>query len=312
MRIAVIGVGAVGGYYGGRLAQAGHDVLFIGRGENLRALQTSGLRVESIKGDFSIHPLQAVDEVKTLEPVEMILVAVKAWQAPEAAEKIRPLIGADSGVIYLGNGVDAPGQLAQALGEAHVLGGLTRISAALVGPGHIRHAGIDPFIAFGELDGRPSRRVERLKAAFAEAQGVTVSVPDDILAAMWEKFIFIASISGIGAVTRVPAGALRSVPESRALLAAAIQEVTAVGKARGVRLADNIAARTLAFIDRMAAGVTASMQRDIMDGKPSELASQSGAVVRMGRETGVPTPAHEFIYSALLPQELKARGELSS
>ncbi len=253
-----------------------------------------------------------MDEVKTLEPVEMILVAVKAWQAPEAAEKIRPLIGADSGVIYLGNGVDAPGQLAQALGEAHVLGGLTRISAALVGPGHIRHAGIDPFIAFGELDGRPSRRVERLKAAFAEAQGVTVSVPDDILAAMWEKFIFIASISGIGAVTRVPAGALRSVPESRALLAAAIQEVTAVGKARGVRLADNIAARTLAFIDRMAAGVTASMQRDIMDGKPSELASQSGAVVRMGRETGVPTPAHEFIYSALLPQELKARGELSS
>jgi 2-dehydropantoate 2-reductase len=255
--------------------------------------------------------VQATDEIKTLEPVEMILTAVKAWQVPDVAEQMKPLVKGDTGVIYLGNGVEAPDQLAAALGKEHVLGGLTRVSAAIAGPGHIRHVGIEPYIAFNELDGRKSERVERLRGAFLKATGVTVATPDDILAAIWEKFIFIAAISGVGAVTRSPAGVLRSQPAVRALLQGAIEEVTAVARARGVGVAADIVERTLAFIDSMGPAVTASMQRDIMDGRPSELEAQNGAVVRLGAQAGVATPVNAFLYAALLPQEMKARGQLT-
>ncbi len=196
----------------------------------------------------------------------------------------------------------------QALGPGRALGGLTRISARIAGPGHIQHLGIDPSIAFGELDGSPSARVEALRQAFERAQ-VKVSVPADIQAAMWEKFIFIAAISGVGAVTRQPAGVLRQVPETRQLLQEAIAEAVAVARARRIDLSPAIAERTLALIDGLAPGVIASMQRDIMEGRPSELGAQTGALVKLGLEAGVPTPVHAFIYASLLPLELLARGE---
>jgi 2-dehydropantoate 2-reductase len=185
-----------------------------------------------------------------------------------------------------------------------VLGG-RRIPCTL-DPRH-QHLGIEPFIAFGELDGQVTARVEALRRAFEQAQ-VKVEVPTDIQAAMWEKFIFIAAISGVGAVTRLPAGDFRSVPESRQMLEAAIAEVVAVARSRKINLPENIAQRTLALIDGLAPSVTASMQRDIMEGRPSELGAQNGAVVRMGLQAGVPTPVHAYIYASLLPQELKARG----
>jgi len=310
MKVAIFGTGAVGGYYGGRLAQAGEQVWFIARGAHLQALQTNGLQVDSLKGDFHLQPVQATDDTKEIGPVDFILVGVKAWQVPEAARNMLPLLGANTGVIYLGNGVEAPDQLASVLGKEHVLGGLTRISAAIAAPGHIRHVGIEPSIAFGELDGQASERVERLRQAFARASGVTTSTPADIQVAIWEKFAFIAAISGVGAVTRAPAGVLRRRPETRTLLEAAIAEVAAVGRARGVNLPEAIVGNTMIFIDNMAPGVTASMQRDIMEGRPSELGSQNGAVQRMGLEAGVPTPVHTFIYASLLPQEMKARGSL--
>jgi len=309
MRIAVFGTGGVGGYFGGRLAQAGEEVIFIARGEHLRAMQANGLRVDSIKGDFVIQPVQATDDTSRVGKVDMILVAVKAWQVMEAAPAMKPMLGEETGVIWLGNGVDAPAQLAAELGAEHVLGGLTQISAVIAAPGHIRHVGIEPLIAFGEMDGRPSQRVDALRQAFERA-GVKVVTPADIQAAMWEKFVFIASISGVGAVTRAPAGVLRSVPETRQMLQRAIAEVTQVARARKINLPEDIIAKTLAFIDGMAPGVLASMQRSIMEGRPSELGAQNGAVVRMGLEVGVPTPVHEFIYASLLPQELKARGEI--
>jgi 2-dehydropantoate 2-reductase len=307
MRIAVVGAGSVGGYFGGRLAQAGQEVFFIARGEHLKALQAKGLRIDSFLGDFVIHPVQATDDPRQVGPVDIVLLAVKAWQVPEVAPALKPMTGEKTGVIYLGNGVEAPSQLSQVLGARPVLGGLTRISAAITGPGHITHLGIEPFIAFGELDGRRSDRVEALRQAFEQAQ-VKVSVPDDIQAAMWEKFIFIAAISGVGAVTRQPAGAFRAVPESRQLLETAIAEVVAVARRRKINLPEDVAQRTLAVIDGLAPTVTASMQRDIMEGRPSELGAQNGAVVRMGLEAGVPTPVHTFIYASLLPQELEARG----
>jgi 2-dehydropantoate 2-reductase len=310
MHIAVFGAGGVGGYFGGRLAQAGEEVVFIARGAHLEAMRSGGLQVDSIKGDFCLQPVRATDDPGQVGPVDVILLAVKAWQVPEAAEALRPMLASHTGVVWLGNGVDAAEQLSAALGAGHVLGGLTRISVSIVAPGHIKHVGIEPFIAFGELDGRPSERVDALRSAFERCQGVTVQTPADIQAAMWDKFVFIASISGVGAVTRAPSGVIRSIPETRRMLAAAIEEVVALASARGIRLPADQAARTLAFIDGMAPGVTASMQRDIMDGRPSELEAQNGAVVRMAQSAGVPSPVHAFIYASLLPQEKKARAEL--
>jgi len=309
MRIAVFGTGAVGGYFGGRLAQAGEDVVFIARGAQLQALRERGLRVESPKGDFSVHPAQATGDPAQVGTVDAVLVGVKAWQVPEAAEAMRPLVGPDTFVVPLQNGVEAPGQLAAVLGAEYVLGGLCRIVSFLVEPGHVRHAGLEPYVAFGELDDRPSERAERLRAAFARA-GVTAEVPSDIRVAMWGKFLFIASFSGVGAVTRAPAGVLRSLPETRRLLEQAMHEVLAVAHARGIALPEQSIPNTMALIDGLLPEGTASMQRDIMAGRPSELESQNGAVVRLGQEVGVATPLHAFIYHSLTPLELRARGRV--
>lgn len=309
MRIAVFGTGGVGGYFGGRLAEAGEEVVFIARGSHLQAIAEQGLRVESVNGDFLIRPAQATGDPAQVGPVDVVLVGVKAWQVPEAAEAIRPLVGPDTFVVPLQNGVEAPAQLAAVLGEQHVVGGLCRIVSFIAGPGHIRHLGGDPYLAFGELDNHPSERVERLRRAFARARGVTVEVPPDIQAAIWAKFLAISSFSGVGAITRAPAGVWRSRPETRELWQQAMREVMAVAQGRGIHLAEAVVEGATTFMDSLPVDATASMQRDIIAGRPSELESQNGAVVRLGREVGISTPIHNFIYTCLLPQELKARGE---
>jgi len=309
MRIAVFGTGGVGGYFGGRLARAGEDVHFIARGEHLRAIQTGGLRVDSILGDFIVEPAQASDDPSQVGVVDVVILGVKAWDVPNAAQAMRPMVGNQTFVVPLENGVDAPEQLASVLGKEHVMGGLCQISAFIAGPGHIRHVGIEPFVAFGELDGRPSQRAEGLLQVL-EAAGVKAAIPPDIQVSMWEKFLFIATVSGLGAVTRAPADIYRSLPETRQMLIAAFEEIVALARARGVMLPEDTVEKCLAFVDNLPDGLLASMQRDILEGKPSELASQNGAVVRMGAELGVPTPVHSFIYNCLLPQELRARGQL--
>jgi 2-dehydropantoate 2-reductase len=310
MRIAIFGSGGIGGYFGGRLAQSIEDVHFIARGEHHKALHNSGLRVDSILGDFTIYPVSVTDDPRKIGPVDWVLVCVKAWQTPDAALAISPLVDENSGVVFLGNGVDAPAQLAAVLGKQQIVGGLCKISANQAAPGYIRHVGIEPQIVIGEFDRRLSQRVENLRQAFAQA-GVKVTIAEDIQVAIWEKFVFIAAVSGVGAVANAPIGVIRTVPETRQMLEAAIEEVVQVGRARGVRLPAQITANTLSFIDSIAPEVIPSMQRDIKQRRPSELASQSGAVVRIGLEAGHPTPTHQFIYHSLLPQELRARGEIS-
>ena len=310
MRIAVFGTGGVGGYFGGRLAQAGEEVIFIARGEHLRAIQRHGLRIDSTKGDLVVHPAQATDDPGQVGVVDVVLVGVKAWQVPQAAQSMRRMIGPDTFVVPLQNGVEAPDQLAAVLGAQHVLGGLCRISSLIAGPGHIRHIGIEPYVAFGELDNRSSQRAERLHQAFARSTGVIAQIPADIQADMWAKFLFITPFSGLGAVTRAPAGALRGVPETRQLLKQAIQETFALAQARRIGLPEEAVDKTMHIIDELPEGTTASMQRDIMEGRPSELESQNGAVVRMGQDADVATPVNGFIYHSLLPLELRARGEL--
>jgi 2-dehydropantoate 2-reductase len=307
MKIAIFGAGGVGSYFGGRLAQAGEEVTFISRGEHLQAIRENELRVESILGDFSIHPAHATADPADIGPVDLVIVGVKAWQVTQAAEAMKPLIGPRTMVLPLENGISAPAELEAVLGREHVLGGLCRISVLIAAPGVVRHVAIQPVVVFGELDGKPSERTEALKKTFDKCHGLTAQVAADIHAALWQKFIFIVSVSGLGAATRQPMGGFRSVPETRRLLQAALEEVEALARAKGIALPEDIVAKTLGFIDSTPPNTYASMQNDLMNGRPSELESQTGTVVRMGKELGVPTPVNEFLYSILLPMEIKAR-----
>ncbi len=309
LRIAVFGTGGVGGYFGARLAQGGHDVIFIARGAHLEAIKEQGLKVESILGHVHVHPAQATDNPGEVGPADVVLVATKAWQLPETVQAMVPLVGEETVVVPLLNGVEAPDILVQALGPEPVLGGLCKISAFKAAPGLIRHVGVEPEVIFGELEGGLTPRVKRLKDAFELCKGVKVTVPDDIRAAMWAKLTFIAPFSAVGAVTRAPAGVIRRLPQTRRLLEEAMKETVAVAQALGVALPHEAARQAMAFTDHMEPHVTASMQRDIMEGRPSELEAQTGAVVRLGRKAGVPTPVNDFLYAALLPQELRARGQ---
>lgn len=308
MKIVVFGAGGVGGYFGGRLARAGEEVTFIARGATLEALRTRGLRVESIAGHFTVDPIAATDDPASAGEADVILVAVKSWQVPEAAAAMQPMIGPDTMVVPLENGMDAPGQLAEAVGREHVLGGLCALVSYAVAPGHIRHAGAEPMVAFGELDNSRSARASRLLEAFTRA-GVRAEIPPDIHRSMWTKFLFIVPMSGIGAVTRVPIGLWRSMPETRAMAETGVRELLALARARGITLDDDAFTRTMQRYDALDASATSSLQRDVMEGKPSELDAQVGAVVRMARESAIPVPLHEFIYHCLLPQERRSRGD---
>jgi len=307
MRIAIYGTGGVGGYFGARLAAAGEDVVFIARGDHLAAIRAGGLKLESVMGDVLIHRAQASDSPADIGPVDVILLCVKTWQVTDAANALRPMLGSDTFVVPLQNGVETPELLSNLLGAPRVIGGLCGILSFVAGPGHIRHVGGATFIKFGELDNHPSDRVERLRAAFVNA-GVKVEVPADIHTALWEKFTFIVPVGGVGAMADVPIGATRSAPETRSLLERCIAEVVDVGRARGISLRPDLASRTMAAIDGILPDGTSSLQRDMSAGRRSELDSWVGAVVRLGKETGVPTPAHELIYTALLPRELRVRG----
>ncbi len=310
MRIAIFGSGGVGGYFGGRLAEAGEDVRFVARGAHLAVMQEHGLRVSSVAGDFLVRPVRASDDPASLGEVDVVLLAVKAWQVADAAAAMRPLLGADTFVVPLQNGIEAPDTLATVLGRDHVLGGLCQIIAYVVEPGHVRHAGVAPLVAFGELDAPTSHRAERLCEAFAQARGLRVKIVADVRAAMWEKFLFIAAVSGVGALARAPVGIIRSEPETRELLVQALDEIHAVARAHDIALAADAVEKTLAFVDTLPADGTVSMQRDIADGRPSELEAQIGAVVRLGQARGIAVPLHRMIYAALLPLERRARGAL--
>lgn len=311
MRIAIFGVGGVGGYFGGRLAQTeATKVIFIARGAHLQAMREQGLQVKSIKGDFTVQPVEATDNPAEVGPVDVVLVAVKAWQVADAAQTIKPMVGPDTVVVPLQNGVESPRQLADILGAEHVLGGLCRIVSYITAPGHIHQAGGDPYVAFGELDNRPSERVKQLLRIFGQTTGVIAENPPDIQAAMWSKFLSIASWSGVGAVTRAPVGVWRHLPETRQLWQHAMREVFDVAVTRNIALPDGVIDKFTAYVDALPPQATASMQRDIMNGRPSELETLSGGVVRLGREVDVATPTHAFIYHALLPLELKAQGKV--
>lgn len=308
MKFAVIGSGGVGAYFGGRLAQAGHDVTFVARGAHLAAIKEKGLKVLSIEGDFEVPGAKATDDPSSIGAVDVVLLAVKTWQVVEMVPQLPPLLGKNSAVLTLQNGVEAPDQVASVCGRAHVLAGVCRLMSYIAEPGVVRHAGVTPTIGFGEWAGGRSARAESLHAALDGCQGITASLPGDIAVALWDKFLFIAPFSAVGAATRKPAGAWRHVPETRALLKAAMNEVVDLANARGVSLPRESVERTLPFVDRLPEDATASMQRDLLEGRASELEAQTGAIVRLAKAAGVPTPANAFLYAVLLPAERQSRG----
>ncbi len=307
MRIGIYGTGGAGGHFGARLAKAGEDVVFIARGPHLEAIRRDGLVVETDTEEIRVHPATATDDPAQAGPVEVVLLGVKTWQVEEAAKRMGPMLGPGTFVVPLQNGVDAAGQLAGVLGNERVVGGLCATFSWVAALGRIRSLGQVHSVRFGELDRRPSPRTERLLGAFEHA-GIRATIPPDIHVSLWEKFLFVVPFGGVGAVTRVPIGITRTLPETRRMLWSAMQEIHATGRARGVAMPDNAVEKGMGFLDSLDPAGTTSLQRDVTEGRPSELEAWNGAVVRLGREAGVPTPTHEFLYASLLPLEKRARG----
>jgi 2-dehydropantoate 2-reductase len=309
MRVAIYGTGGAGGYFGVQLARSGEEVTFIARGHHLKAIQAHGLCLETPAGEIVIQPAKATDDPARVGQVDVIFLGVKAWQVEEAARNMGPMVGPETFVVPLQNGVEAPSQLAAELGAEQVLGGLCGTFSWIAAPGKIRNIGAASFIKFGELDNQLSERTQRLRQSFEKA-GVKVDIPADIHTALWEKFLLVTSFGGVGAVSRAPIGIVRATPETRFLLEQCMEEVSAVARARQIQLSDSVVADTMRFIDSLAENATTSLQRDIADGKPSELDFWNGSVVRQGRAMDVATPVNEFIYHSMLPQELRARGRV--
>jgi len=300
MRIAVMGAGGVGGYFGARLAEGGSEVAFVARGAHLAAMRERGLNVESELGNAHLSSPPATDDPAEVGPVDLVLFAVKLWDTEAAARAIAPLVGPDTAVVSFQNGVQKDDVLRAAVGEPPVIGGVCYISATIAEPGIIRHTGTLQRLVFGEYDGASSPRVEAFLQACRSA-GIDAEISSDVRRAIWEKFVFLTGLAGVTAAARLPVGPVRSNPRTRALLHDAMREVVAVGRAEGIDLAADFADDRLAFCDTLPAEMTASMHRDLECGNALEVEWLSGDVVARGAAAGVPTPVNRVLAGLLAP-----------
>lgn len=306
MRMLIVGAGGAGAYFAARWAAAGRNVTLLARGSQLAAIRANGVTIHAPAGTATAK-VDVTDSPAAAAKADAVLFAVKTWQLADAVAPIVPHLGRDAIVFGVLNGVDCADQLAATFGRGRTLGGALRIISYVESPGVIRHVGVDPTIVVGELDGGVSPRVQRLHDTFTLEPAVKIEASPNILLDVWRKFLFFAPVSGVGSVTRSTIGAYRAHPASRAMLRAAIAEVFALGRARGIPFADTAVDDALAFIDRSPPDGTTSTHRDFEAGRRTEIEALSGAVSRMGRESGVPTPTHDFLYAALAPQEARAR-----
>ncbi len=300
MRIAIVGAGGIGGGYGAALAKAGEDVTFIARGAHLAAMKSKGLRVEGGRGETHVAPTQATDDPRTVGPVDVVLFCVKLWDVESAGQQIKPLVGKDTAVITLQNGIDAHERLIPILGKQAVMPGVANISAVIAEPGVIRQTGTVMRMVFGELDGTKSRRGLAFAAACAKA-GIDGIFSEAILTELWMKFILLASNASMMALTRLPIGKLRDDPDIAPYFIAAYEEVVAVGRASGIALPADAVARTLNFNRNAPAHLMASMGADLLRGNRIELPWLSGKVIELGGKYGVPVPTHAFLHAMLKP-----------
>lgn len=299
MRLVMFGAGGVGGYFGGRLLQAGADVAFVARGRHLDALKHDGLRIQSPKGDLHLPRVTATADPSELGTVDVVFLTVKMYDVDTAASLLRPLVGRDTMVVTLQNGVEAPEMVARRVGPGHVAGGVAYVAAVIAEPGLIRHTALDALIV-GELDGAMSPRLAALNAVAATA-GFSFTASTDIRRDLWSKFARLSVFSALTAVTRSPLGVLRAQPGLMAMVEAAVNETLAVGRAHGIVLDTAVRDEVFAMYRGMPPMAKSSMLEDLERGRPLELPWLSGAVVRLGREAGVPTPVHAAIETLLTP-----------
>jgi 2-dehydropantoate 2-reductase len=303
MRIAIMAAGAVGGYFGARLAAAGEDVHFIARGAHLDAIRKNSLKLDSDAGDLHLPKVNVTDDPATIGAVDVVLFAVKLWDTERAAELTRRLVGADTAVITLQNGIDSVERLDPLLGREHVVGGITYISTTISAPGVIHHMGKLADIVCGERDGKPSPRLTALADA-AKKAGFQFRISPNVDLDRWRKFIFLSAFAGATALTRQPIGAIMADDDMRELARALFAESTAVGRAQGIALPNEFVDQQMTMAARMPAAMKASMAQDLERGGRLEVEWLSGAVARIGRAKGVPTPAHAAVYAALKPFRL--------
>jgi 2-dehydropantoate 2-reductase len=307
MRIAVVGAGGVGGAFGAALARAGADVTFIARGAHLAAMKSAGLKVVSPRGDTHLVPTRATDDPASIGKVDIALFCVKLWDVESAGEKIKPLLGPDTAVIPLQNGIDAHERLLPILGNNAVMGGVAQMSASITAPGVITQVGTFMRMVFGELDGSRSQRGEDFLALCLKA-GFDASLSQQILTELWMKLILLAANSGMTALARQPIGPLRDDPDIRPIFEAAWREVIDVGRARGVALPADARDQIAQITAHLPPAMKASMALDLDRGNRLELPWLGGKVAELGRQLGIPTPTHSMIYAMLKPYVMGAKG----
>jgi len=300
MKIAVMGSGGVGGYFGGRLAKAGCDVTFVARGAHLAAMREHGLKIESQAGDIHVPQVKATDDPAAIGPVDIVMFCVKLADTESAARSVKPLFGPQTGIVSFQNGVQKDDILRGRFGDKAVMGGVGYIATAIARPGVIKHTGTMQRLLFGEYDGTRSARAQWLLDACRRA-GINAEVPDDIRRAIWEKFVFLVGLSGTTTTVRLPIGPIRENPQSRAFLYDIIHEAVAVGRAHGVALPEDYAQTRLAFCDGLPAEMTSSMHHDLERGNPLEVSWLAGAVVALGEAAGIATPANRAVCAILAP-----------
>ncbi len=300
MRIAVIGAGGVGGYFGGRLAQAGHDVTFVARGRHLAAIRERGLAIESARGNVTVNAAAATDDPAAIAPCDIVMFCVKLWDVESTARQIAPLVAAGGAVIPFQNGVDSPEILRRALGPERVIGGVAYIAATIREAGLIAHTGTMARLVIGAFDGGNAHAAAAFRDACLAA-GIDAELSADIRRALWEKFCFLAAFSGCTAMARQPIGVVRDDPDLRAAFEAAMREAWTVGRARGVPLADDYVARQLTFMDGLPAEMKSSMLNDLLAGNRLEAPWLSGAVARMANDAALATPVSATLYAAVKP-----------
>ncbi len=307
MRIAVVGAGGVGGGFGAALAKAGADVTFIARGAHLAAMKSTGLKVTGPRGDTHLVPTKATDNPADIGKVDIVLFCVKLWDIESAGERIKPLIGPDTGVLPLQNGIDAHERLIPILGERAVMCGVAQISASITDPGVITQVGIFMRMVFGELDGRRSKRAEELLALCLKG-GFDATLSEQILTDLWMKFILLASNAGMMSLARQPIGALRDDPDMLPVFMAAYQEIIDVGRAKGIALPADALTRVAELTRNFPPAMKASMALDLDRGNRLEVPWLSGKVAELGRQFGVATPTHSMMYAMLKPYVMGKAG----
>ena len=299
MRIGVMGAGAVGGYFGGELAKAGNDVTLIARGAHLQAIRDRGLTIKAHRGEFNVK-VSATDDTSRVGPVDLAILSVKGYQNAEAIPALLPMLGEGSCVLTLQNGVASYDEVASVVGHGQVLSGAAYIETQVESPGVIRQEGEVVRIVFGEINGEETGRARRIREALQSA-GVDAQLSRDVMKDLWTKFLYIVMMAGVSSAARKPMSLLLTLDASRETMLTCMREVEAVARARGIGLDPNVVERTMEYMDAEAESLQASMQTDLDAGRPLELEALNGTVVKLGRESGIPTPVNATLYSALLP-----------